>query len=117
MRWPKAFVLAGMVGGVVAGSGAVRGEMRPPAGQLAAIEAALPQACLHPGPPLPRTASWIRFGGLKTRAPTLNRSEAGVTLSLGSHVAVQLHYERTALAPTMHHDHDDGVLTRLRLAF
>ena len=59
----------------------------------------------------------IRLEGGKIRTPYLQRSEAGVLLPLGSQVALQLHYERTALAPLMHADHDDGVMARLRLGF
>lgn len=69
-------------------------------------------------PPLPALSSpWVRVGGFKSKAPTTSRSEGGLTLALSRGLAVQLHYERTAEAPMMRHDHDDGFLTRLRLAF
>lgn len=88
----------GVLAGVAVGSGTARADLatgvRPPA-----------------------VTRWIRFGGLKSRAPQLRQSEAGVTLSLTRNVAFQLHYERTALAPTMRRDHDDGILTRLRVSF
>ena len=61
--------------------------------------------------------SWLRFGGMRSLAPKLARSEAGLTLTVTPSVALQLHYERTAMAPMMRHDHDDGILTRLRLTF
>jgi len=32
-------------------------------------------------------------------------------------VTLELNYERSALGPTMRHDHDDGILTRLKLGF
>ena len=72
---------------------------------------------LRPVRQMARPTSWFRFGGQKLRGPQLERSEAGVTLSLFPSVAVQLHYERTARSPLMRGDHDDGVLTRLRLRF
>ena len=99
----KRFITAAMVGalaGVAVGSGTARADLSTGV-----------------RPPVSGTAPWIKFGGLKSRAPQLKRSEAGVTLSLTENVAFQLHYERTALAPTMRHDHDDGVLTRLRISF
>jgi hypothetical protein len=49
--------------------------------------------------------------------PGVQRAETGVSWSLGDHVAVQVSYERTARAPLKRGDHDDGVLTRLRLGF
>ena len=50
-------------------------------------------------------------------APQLQRSEAGITWSRSPKVTLELEYERSAMAPTMPHDHDDGVLTRLKLSF
>ncbi len=64
-----------------------------------------------------RPASWVHFEGQKFRGPEMQRSEAGLTMPLGANVALQVRYERTALAPMMAQDHDDGILTRLRFAF
>ena len=62
-------------------------------------------------------SSRLHVGGQKWVAPQLRRSEAGVTWSLSPRVTVEFNYERSALAPTMLHDHDDGFLTRLRIGF
>ncbi len=116
MRW-WLVVVTGVVLGVGGWVGTAQGEachVEVPA--CLAGDDHLLSSGLSPTPPAPR-ASWIHFGGFKSRVPKLSRSEAGLTLSLGSNVAVQLHYERTALAPMMHHDHDDGILTRLRFGF
>jgi hypothetical protein len=90
----------GVLAGVAVGSGTARADL-----------------AMGVRPPASAVTRWIRFGGLKSRAPQLRQSEAGVTLSLTQNVAFQLHYERTALAPTMRRDHDDGILTRLRVSF
>jgi hypothetical protein len=50
-------------------------------------------------------------------SPTGARSEAGVGLSLGSHVSIQLNYARTASVPMMGYASDNGVLARLRVGF
>jgi hypothetical protein len=55
--------------------------------------------------------------GQKYAAPFSKRTEAGVEWSIDSHVSIQLNYERTAQAPTMSFDHDDGILTRFRIGF
>jgi len=59
----------------------------------------------------------VTFGGQLSTAPGFERSEAGITWSLGEHLAVQLNYARTIIEPLTHGNHDDGVLTRLRLGF
>ena len=71
----------------------------------------------HAGDVPPPEKARVRLEGGKTRIPYLQRSEAGVALPLTGAVALQLHYERTALAPLMRTDHDDGVMARLRLGF
>ena len=50
-------------------------------------------------------------------SPTGARSEAGVGLSLGSHVMLQLNYARTTSVPMMGYASDNGVLARLRVGF
>ena len=72
------------------------------------------QAAVSPPAPL-----WSRLhvGGRKWVAPQLQRSEAGLSVTLSPKVTLELNYERTAQAPTMPHDHDDGFLTRLKLGF
>jgi len=69
-------------------------------------------------PPLPaQPARSVSVAGQKYGAPLGARTEAGVEWKLDSHVSIQLNYERTAQAPMMPSDHDDGLLTRLRVKF
>ena len=77
-----------------------------------------PSFVLPPAVPAPARAP-SRFGlvGQKDAAPQTGMSQAGVTWSLGDHLSLHLSYERTAYAPLMSRDHDNGVLTGLRLAF
>lgn len=79
--------------------------------------AALNPAVLAPPPPPVKTASRLRLGGQKFAAPSGKRTEAGVSWALDSHVSVQLNYQRTSEPPMMSFDHDDGILTRLRVGF
>jgi hypothetical protein len=74
---------------------------------------------LHAPPSAPaRPAGRLSLKGQKYGgAPFGKRTEAGVDLALDSHVSIQLNYERTAQAPMMPFDHDDGILTRLRVGF
>lgn len=141
MRWSKVAMVGALVGGTIltgSASGDVGPGVRAPhraAKAWARVRARhgmrplrlAPPAPLHAPsfdpflltapPPPPKLASWIRVGGLKSKGPKLNRSEAGITVALGKGLAFQLHYERTAQAPMMRRDHDDGFLTRLRLTF
>jgi hypothetical protein len=69
-------------------------------------------------PPAPvQPARRFSLKGQKYNAPFSKRTEAGVEWAFDSHVSIQLNYERTAQAPTMSFDHDDGILTRLRVGF
>ena len=70
-------------------------------------------AAPKPLAPTPR----LRIRGQKWVAPQLQRSEAGISWSVSPKVTLELNYERSAMAPTMPHDHDDGFLTRLKLSF
>lgn len=70
------------------------------------------------GSPAPvRSPSRVRFRGQKVVGRQLQRSEAGVVWSLSPKVSLELNYERSALAPMMPNDHDDGFLTRFKLGF
>jgi len=85
---------------------------RPP------TETPAPTFVLGPAPAPPaREAS--RFGvlGQKYAAPQTRMSQAGVLWSLSKHLSLQLSYERTAYAPLMPQDHDNGILTGLRVGF
>ena len=55
--------------------------------------------------------------GHKLRSPQTKMSEAGLTWSLSNHVTLNLSYERTAYAPLMLRDHDDGIMTGVKLGF
>ena len=70
-----------------------------------------------PPPPLEPLAPRLGLVGLKLRAPQTRTSEAGITWALSDRVTLNLTYERTAYAPMMPHDHDDGILTGLKLGF
>jgi hypothetical protein len=59
----------------------------------------------------------FRLNGQKYASPAGARTEAGVGLSLGSHVSLQLNYARTASAPMMAYPNDNGILARLRIGF
>jgi len=55
--------------------------------------------------------------GQKLAGRPMNRSEAGLSWALGRHLAVELNYARNAFPPMMPNDHDDGLITRLKLGF
>jgi hypothetical protein len=69
-----------------------------------------------PPPPAPLVPS-LGVEGRKLRSPQTKMSEAGLTWSVSDHVTLNLTYERTAYAPTMLHDHDDGILTGVKVGF
>jgi hypothetical protein len=60
-----------------------------------------------------------RFGliGGKYKAPQTGMSQAGVTWPITNHVALHLSYERTGYAPIMRFDHDDGIMTGVKIGF
>ena len=68
-------------------------------------------------PPTTPSSSRVQLRGQKWSAPQLQRSEAGIAWSPRPRVTLELNYERSALGPTMRHDHDDGIFTRLKLGF
>jgi hypothetical protein len=61
--------------------------------------------------------SRFHLNGQKYASPVGSRSEAGVAMSLGSHLSVQLNYARTAQVPMMGYSSDNGILARLRFGF
>jgi hypothetical protein len=67
--------------------------------------------------PSPAPPSRLRLRGQKWAGRQLQRSEAGLAWSVSPQVTLELNYERSALAPMMRRDHDDGILTRLKLGF
>ena len=79
-----------------------------------------PVPCLvftPPPPPVSREASRFGLAGMRSVDRQTRMSEAGVTWSLNPRVKLRLSYERTAFAPLMPHDHDDGILTGIRFGF
>jgi hypothetical protein len=77
----------------------------------------LPAATLEPALPLPASKRRLRLNGEKYASPVGARTEAGVALSLGSHMSIQLNYARTAQVPMMGYANDNGILARLRFGF
>jgi len=78
-----------------------------------------PQTFVLGPPPPPPAQATSRFGvvGQKYAAPQTRMSQAGVLYSVSKHLSLQLSYERTAYAPLMPQDHDNGILTGLRVGF
>jgi len=70
-----------------------------------------------PPPPPERAVPRLGFVGHKLRAPQTKTSEAGLTWAVSERVTLNLSYERTAYAPLMPQDHDDGILTGVKLGF
>jgi hypothetical protein len=70
-----------------------------------------------PLPPLEPAVPRLGFVGRKLQAPQTKMSEAGVTWSVNEHVTLNLSYERTGYAPVMSRDHDDGILTGVKVGF
>src|SRR4029453_2170396 len=66
---------------------------------------------------VPEPESRFRLNGQKYTSPVGSRSEAGVAMSLGAHVSIQLNYARTAQVPMMGYSSDNGILARLRFGF
>jgi hypothetical protein len=72
---------------------------------------------LPPPPAVDREPSRLGLAGQKYKAPQTRMSQAGVTWSLTNRVSLLLSYERTAYGPTMARDHDDGIVTGVKLGF
>lgn len=67
--------------------------------------------------PPPAPPGRLRLDGQKYASAVGRRTEAGVVLSLDSHLSVQLNYARTAQVPMMSYANDNGILARLRFGF
>jgi hypothetical protein len=76
-----------------------------------------PAALEPPAPQAPTAPNRLRLNGQKYASPVGRRTEAGVALSLDSHVSIQLNYARTAQVPMMPYANDNGILARLRFGF
>lgn len=87
-----------------------------PTGAALGGDAAVPRATTSRSAAVPG-APWLRVTGRKYWAPEAQRAEAGLSLTVSETVSVLLNYERTAYGRTMPRDEDNGVLTRLKLAF
>ena len=64
-----------------------------------------------------RTVGPFGLIGGKYQAPQTRMSQAGVTLPISNHVSLHLSYERTGYAPIMRFDHDDGIMTGVKIGF
>ena len=62
-------------------------------------------------------AGRLGFTGQKDQAPQTQMSQAGVTWSVNNQLLLQLMYERTGYAPVMPFDHDDGIMTGIKIRF
>ena len=69
------------------------------------------------GVPFGYRSSPLHVEGQKVTAPHFQRSEAGISWSLTDRLTLNLSYERTAYAPLMPRDHDDGIVTGVKLGF
>ncbi len=76
-----------------------------------------PAALEPPAPDAPSQPNRLRLNGQKYASPVGRRTEAGLALSLDSHVSIQLNYARTAQVPMMPYANDNGILARLRFGF
>lgn len=77
-----------------------------------------PPALMTVAPPAEeRAPSRIGVVGRKYAAPQTRMTEAGLTWSVSERLSLHLSYERTAFAPIMSKDHDDGILTGLKVGF
>jgi len=85
--------------------------------QHEAIVTLPPGALEPPAPDAPSQPHRLRLNGQKYASPVGRRTEAGVALSLDSHVSIQLNYARTAQVPMMPYANDNGILARLRFGF
>jgi hypothetical protein len=81
------------------------------------IETPTPRAFNAGPPPSGRTDPRFGVAGYRVRAPQTKMSEAGITFAFTKRITLNLSYERTAYAPLMRHDHDDGILTGVKIGF
>jgi hypothetical protein len=72
---------------------------------------------VEPPPSHARSARSLLKGGKYGAGGADKRTEAGVEWALDSRVSLQLNYERTSQSPMMPFDHDNGILTRVRIGF
>jgi len=77
-----------------------------------------PPPLMTPAPPADeQSPSRLGIVGLKYAAPQTRMTQAGVVWSVSDRLSLHLSYERTAFAPVMSKDHDDGILTGLKVGF
>jgi len=81
----------------------------------------LPEPCLAVAAPAPappaRPASRLGLAGVRYVDPQIRTSEAGLAWSVSDRLTLRVSYERTAFAPLMARDHDDGIMTGIKLGF
>jgi hypothetical protein len=110
--WRTFVAAAGVVSmvGTTAALGAPEGPCPP---DRAAWVASAPEAAAADA----AESSRLHLRGQKVAARPVNRAEAGVSWSLSPKVALELNYARNAFPPMFANDHDDGLMTRLKLGF
>jgi hypothetical protein len=117
MRW-RIVLLAALAVAALGERADARSRPRrkaPPA--LALAVPAPPPFLLPPPPPPPRPFARLQLGGQRFVTPQTRTSQAGLSWELTDRVSLQLDYERTGYAPLMTPDHDDGIVTGVRLRF
>jgi len=108
------------VGVMASAAPRIAGGAPAPAPQPHHVAAGNSAAAFLASPPtLAPPAHRLSLTGQKYATPFVfsRRTEAGVTWALDSRVSIQLNYERTSQAPMMPFDHDNGIMTRLRVGF
>lgn len=95
----------------VGGRAPLTNASREPSDDITAALLVPPPATAAP------TSGRLSLNGQKFGAPLTKRTEAGLSWALDSRVSIQLNYARTQQAPMMPFDHDDGIMTRLKVGF
>jgi hypothetical protein len=114
----KRMVVIAAVGVALAGGSAAGRPRRHRAPALRLVLPARPPFLLPAPPPPPSAAPpRLHLSGQKITTRQTRMAQAGVVWTLSDRLSLQLSYERTGFAPLMPRDHDDGVLTGVKLGF
>src|SRR5262245_13833151 len=84
---------------------------------VTANETGAPFVPVEPPPVAPSQRKLVLKGDKYGAGGADKRTEAGLEWALDSRVSLQLNYERTSQSPMMPFDHDNGILTRVRIGF
>lgn len=110
--WRTCFVVAGVVALLAQATPGTAADEGPCPPDHAAWAASTSEVAPPAGTP-----SRLHVRGQKVAALPLTRSEAGLSWSLSPQVALEFNYSRNAFPPMFANDHDDGLMTRLKLGF